>query len=107
MLLARCLHTGKLLLIESGAVDIPPIVRSAVHGETGRNRAVGPNDDIILAGAAIPLSELKLAIVPPDDARNVGKKLDLIAISVGPVSIPAVFRQVETGRHTQEGLDFL
>jgi len=59
VLLAGFLHAGKLPLIELRLVDISPSVSGAVHWEARRHRAVGPFNDVILAGAAVPFGELQ------------------------------------------------
>ncbi len=67
MLLAGFLHATELAVIELVLIDISPIVGRCVHGETGSDCPVGSNDDVVLAGATVPLGEVQLAIGILDD----------------------------------------
>ena len=44
-------HMRELLGVETEAIDIAPVVGGGIHGETGRDRAVGADNHVVLAGA--------------------------------------------------------
>ena len=54
-LLALHLHARQAAVSRSRIAGRSPVVRSAVHRETGRQRSIGANDQRILPRAAVPL----------------------------------------------------
>src|SRR5437879_9614267 len=54
VMLASLLHVRELLGIEMKLIDIAPVVGCGIHGEAWCHGAVGADDDVILAGAAVP-----------------------------------------------------
>src|ERR1700693_1254023 len=57
-LLALHLHLSELLFLEARIAGRSPAVRSAVHGETGRQCSVRANDQRILPRTAVPVLQL-------------------------------------------------
>ncbi len=68
--LAGVLHLLELLCIEFWHVDVAPIVRRGIHGETRSHRAVCADDGVVLAGAAVPFGEMELAVRIRRNARH-------------------------------------
>src|SRR5438445_11870247 len=89
------------------AVDISPVVGGGIHGEAGRDGAVGADNDVILAGAAAPVAEVHVAIGILDDTGHGGEHPGGFAVGAGAIAIPAVFSQVQAGGHAHERLHLL
>ena len=58
MLLASLLHRRELAIVELVPVDVSPVVAGAVHGEARSDGAVGADDHVVLAGAALPFRKM-------------------------------------------------
>src|SRR5437588_12245314 len=54
VLRALLLHLVELLTVELRVLNRAPVVRRGVHGEAGRERAVGAYDERVLPGATLP-----------------------------------------------------
>src|ERR1700733_5809515 len=89
MLLACFLHTCELAVVEVVLIDVAPIVGGSVHREAGSDGAVGSDDDIILASAAVPLGKMQFAIGILDDSRSIDQPLGNVAVRSRTVPIPA------------------
>src|SRR5579872_3654790 len=92
MALASLLHMRELPGIEMEAIDIAPVVVRGIHGKAGRDGAIGPDDDVVLAGTAVPFAEMHLAIGVLHDAGRGGEHLGSFAVGSGAIAIPAAFR---------------
>src|ERR1700719_4682262 len=62
MLLAGLLHAGQLFCVKLVAINVSPIVGGGIHGETRSHRAVGADDDVVLASPTIPFGKMQLTI---------------------------------------------
>src|SRR6266550_6497248 len=107
MALAGRFHGGKLRLVELWAIDVSPVVSRGIHREAGRHGAIGTNDHVVLAGAAVPIRETELAVRLLDNPWHRGQQLGLMAIPLCSITIPAVFLQIESRGHAHERLDLL
>src|SRR5690348_8701042 len=107
MLLAGFLHAGELAVIELVFINVSPIVGRCIHGETGSDGPVGSDDDVILAGAAVPLRKVQLTVSILDNSGSIGQPIGNIAIAAGAITIPTQSLQSSSARHSNEGLDFL
>src|ERR1700758_4482207 len=62
VLLAGLLHLLELPALEIRLIDIAPVVSGRVHGEAWRDGAIGADDDVILARAAVPFAEMHVTV---------------------------------------------
>lgn len=62
MLLADLLHTSQLSCVKLVAINVSSIVGGGIHGETRSHRAVGADDDVVLASPTIPFGKMQLTI---------------------------------------------
>src|SRR5437868_3243878 len=92
--LTRLLHLPQLRGIEIRLIDIAPIIRGRIHREAGRNGAIGSDDHVILSCAAIPVSEMHVAMLVLDDAWHRWQQSLSIAM-VASISIPTVFLDIQ------------
>src|ERR1700726_2852924 len=105
VLLAGGLHCGQLGLIEFWLIDVSPVEGCPIHGEAGSNGAVGADDDVVLTGATVPFRKMQFAVWLLDNPRHRGDQFCLMSVTLGAVTVPAVFPQIEPGRHAHKGLD--
>src|SRR5579862_590683 len=63
MLLTSLLHACQLTIFKFVVIDVSPIVSRSVHGKTWSDSSIGANDDVVLARTAVPLGEVKFAIL--------------------------------------------
>src|SRR5580692_10657513 len=107
MLLAGRLHRLELPSLEFVPVDVSPVEGRCVHGETGRDRAIGPDDDVVLATAAIPLGKVHLAIGMLDNPWSARQMFCHISVCARSVAVPSdTFQFIATG-HSDECFDLL
>jgi hypothetical protein len=86
MPLARLFHLSQLAVVKLGIIDVAPVEWRSIHRETWRHSAIGPDDHIILARAAIPLGEMQILRGVLHDARHVR---NLLAV---PLPLPSPFQ---------------
>src|SRR5277367_1308432 len=102
MLLAGRFHTSQLSCVKLVAIDVSPIVRGGIHGETRSHSAVGADDDVVLASPAIPFCKMQLTIGILHKAGRSGKLLGDIAIGSGSIAVPPEAFEVTSTRHANE-----
>src|SRR5271154_5512281 len=107
MLLAGFLHAGQLIGLKFVTVNISPIEGRGIHGETRSHSAIGADDDIVLAGAAIPFGKLQVTVGILHKSRGPGKSSSDITVSAGSIAVPAKALKVATTRHANERFDLL
>src|SRR5579883_1744444 len=59
VLLAGVLHVLELAGLEFVAIHGAPVVRGGEHGEAGPEGAIGADDHVVVAGAAVPVGKAK------------------------------------------------
>src|SRR5579863_134714 len=93
--LASFLHVRELPAIEMELIDIAPVVGGGIHGEARGDGAVGANDDVILAGAAVPFAEAQVTIGALNDAGHGGEHARGLAVGSRSIAIPAILSQIQ------------
>src|ERR1700680_2996104 len=66
--LAGGFHVREPLADEIRFIDVAPVVGRRIHREARRDGAVGADDDVVLACAAVPFAELHVTVFTPHDA---------------------------------------
>src|ERR1700724_3196071 len=102
MLLAGRLHTGQLFGLKLVAINVSPIVGRGIHGEAWSYRAIGADDDIVLAGSTIPFGKMQFIISILHKAGCPGNLLGDIAVGPGSIAVPPEALQVASARHANE-----
>jgi len=97
MILASLLHLSQLRAVELMPLDSPPVISGGIRREAGCYGSVGPDDDVVLAGAAVPISE---AQTPALIAHNTGHARQQVVagrIDAPAIAIPAHLARVVSG----------
>src|ERR1700740_2860043 len=102
MLLAGLLHTRQLFCVKLVAINVSPIVGGGIHGETRSHRAVGADDDVVLASPTIPFGKMQLTIGILHKAGRSGELLGDIAVGPGSIAVPPEVSEVASTRHANE-----
>src|SRR6266478_7648161 len=95
--LTSVLHLLQLSLLELRMVDVAPVKGRRVHRETGRNRAVGADDHVVLPGPAIPVGEMQLPAGVLRNAGRVRQHRRQIPVGAGAIAVPAILFQIQPG----------
>src|SRR6201984_826042 len=107
MLLAGLLHASQLFFVKLWAINVSPIVGGGIHGETGSHRAVGADNDVVLASPTIPFGKMQLTIGILHKAGRSSELLGDIAVGPGPIAVPPEVFEVTSTGHANERFDLL
>src|ERR1700751_5946294 len=107
MLLAGLLHTSQLFCVKLVATNVSRIVGGGLNGKTRRHRAVGADDDVVLASPTIPFGKMQLTVGILHKAGRSSELLGDIAVGPGPIAVPPEVFEVTSTGHANERFDLL
>src|SRR4029077_11621010 len=89
VLLTGLFHLRQVRGVELVPADVAPIVGRGIHGETGRDGAIGADDHVVLTSPATPFGKVQLAIFTLYDSRRLLQQLRDIAVGRGSIAVPS------------------